>query len=218
MAILKSEVISRARTNLDDAGVGVYYSADDLNDSFLDVYDDVVTQTLPFEKNVDIDWVANKVYYDLYNSVPDYILPLAIFDNNQSRWLDKRDSRFFDRADYKWETRSGIPQHFTIVNYRYIAFYPHMATATSNFTLYYKYRAPELSDSDSVDISNHNDEILVDGITVDLLEQAGEYQKAQRYMDRYFSQIKTEKKLIEGRLYPDRLRRLSDTSPRSSRW
>ena len=214
MAILKSEIIERVRTNLDDAGVGIYYSMDDLNDSFMDVYDDVVTQTLPFEKNVNIAWVANKVYYDVYNLVSDYILPMAIWDIAQECWLEKRDSRYFDRIDSRWETQTGTPQYYSIVNFRYLSFYPHKSTATNSFTLYYKYRAPELADSDSVTLSNHNDIIITDGITVDLLEQAGEYSKASIYMKKYFEGIDTERKLVEGRIFPDRILQLSQKVPR----
>lgn len=215
MALTKSQVIERVRTNLDESGVGIYYDDDSVNDSFLDIYDDVICNTLPFEKNVDVNWVGNRVYYDLYHNITDYMIALAIFDNRNNRWLESQSTVFFENLNDRWEVARGTPLYFAVVNYQYLAFYEHYATTENDFTLFYKYRPPELASGDDVKITDNSEELIVDGMTMDLLEQSDEFTKAGIFMRRYYDGLAKQRKLVAGRISPDRLIRLAMQDPRS---
>ena len=214
MAITKAQVIERVRINLDEVGVATYYSDDALNDTFLDIYDDVVCNCLPFEKSVDVNWVENRVYYNLYNTITDYMIAAAIFDNRNNRWLEGRSVRFFENLSEKWETSRGTPVYFAVLNYQYVAFYSHYATTEGSFKLFYKYRPPELTSGDDVAITDNVETLLVDGMTADLLEQSHEFTKAGIFMRRYYTSIAQERKLVAGRISPDRLIRFAQQDPR----
>lgn len=213
MALLKSDIIDRVRTNLDDEGVGTYFSDEDINDALVDIYDDIVCQSLPFEKSVSINYTENKVFYNLYNSVTDYIFPIAIYDNNASNWVKQRTVRYLEGQNSRWKESTGNPQHFTVIDYRYIAFYPHPATTAGSFTLYYKYRVAEPDLADTINISKHNDTMLIDGITSELLAQEHEFTKARGYYQDYIKSVIQERTLTEGRISPDRLFRLGANVP-----
>ena len=209
MAISKSAVIDKVRLNLNSSGVGGYYSAQDMDDCFADTYDDIVCQTLPFEKDVDISLVGNRVFYDFYSIIPDYIFPLAIFHQDQNRWLTQKSERYLETINPRWEQRHGNPIHFVIIDYQYVGIYPHPSESTGTLTVYYKYRPPVHVDASSVVLSSHNDLMFTNGMTEDLLAQSGEFQKASDYFKEYMLGLQKESSLIEGRSSPDRVYRLA---------
>lgn len=210
MAILKSEIIDKVKTNLNAAGLGSnYYSDEDFTDVFLDVYDDIVAQVLPFEKSVNITLTAYKVYYDLYNTIDDYILPAAIYHQDSQRWLTQRSQKYLEGIDSEWEQTKGNPYYYCVIDYRYIAIYPHPTSSGAVMKVFYKYRPPESADADLIPLSSHNDLMFADGMTEDLLAQAGEYQKAGQYFIDYIEAVRKESSLVESRTYPDRILRLS---------
>lgn len=215
MGLTKQEIMDRIQSNLDDANV--YYSEDDLNDSILDIYDDIVCQTLPFEKSAEVSFTGNKVFYDLYQTIPDYILPVAIYSNLTNTWLTQKNLQHLEAIDIRWEVTHGNPIYYSVVDFRKIAFYPHPSSTENSFVVYYKYRAPEADVDDILLISNHSDTLIVDGVTEDLLAQAHEFSKSSSYLEDYAKGIRQERTLIEGRSSPDRLLRLAvqDMRPRN---
>lgn len=215
MGLTKAQVIERVRINLDEIGVAAHFTDASLDDTFLDIYDDVICNTLPFEKSVNVDWVGNKVYYDLYHGITDYMIALAIFDNRNNRWLESRSILFFESLNERWEVTRGTPLYFAVVNYQYVVFYNHYATTESNFTLFYKYRPPELASGGDVKITDNSEELIVDGMTMDLLEQVEEFSKAGIYMRKYYEGLAKQRKLVTGRISPDRMVRLAMHNPRS---
>jgi len=122
---------------------------------------------------------------------------------------------YIEALDSRWETCKDNPHYFSIIDSKYIAFYPHPATTSGTFTVHYKYRAAELGDSDIVAISKHNERLLVDGIVADLLAQAEEYSKASIYFRDYANSLRQERILIENRTGPDRLFRLARQEARN---
>lgn len=208
MGLNKQEIIDTIRTNLDDAGV-TYYSEESVNDSILDIYDDIVCQTLPFETSAELDYQANKVYYDLYSLINNYILPVAIYCNVTSRWLTQKSLLQLEAIDSRWEITNGNPIYYSVVDFRRIAFYPHPSTTDNSFVVYYKYRAPEADVDDIMLISNNSDILVTDGVTEDLLAQSHEFSKASSYLEDYLKGILQERILVEGRSSPDRLLRLA---------
>jgi hypothetical protein len=209
MAISKSAIIEKVKLNLNSGGVGTYYSDEDLSDCFDDVYDDIVCHALPFEKSTEISLVGNKVYYDLYSTIQDYILPLSIYHQESNRWLVQKSERYLETINNRWEQQHGNPIYFVVIDYKYIAIYPHPKETTGTLTLYYKYRPQVHVGSDTVVLSSHSDLMFTNGMTEDLLAQGGEYQKSMSYFQEYFKQMREESDLTESRTSPDRIYRLA---------
>ena len=86
---------------------------------------------------------------------------------------------------------------------------------SGTFTVHYKFRPQEPGSGDTISLSNHNEQMLVDGMSEDLLAQADEFTKASVYMRDYLKAIQRERTLVERRTSPDRLFRLSRQELRS---
>jgi len=200
----RTDLISRIRLELEDEGIS-YYTSQDVNDSLQDGIDEIVSLTLPSEKVVNVNFVANKVYYNLYNSINDYLLPLAIFNNNTNRWLDFKSIKWLQERDDEWEKSNGEPEVFALLDYQWVCLYPHVTSAVGTFDLYYKFRSPRLGDSTPIEVLEFDEQILTTYVVMDLLEQAEEFTKASARADTYFRKLESIQRIVEGRSLPDRI-------------
>lgn len=209
MPLTRDQIAEKVRSNLDDAGV-TFYSEVDINDSLQDGFDDILVMTLPLEQSTDISFEDNKTYYNIYNAISDYILPLAIWLPEPGRWLILKNKEYFRKRDYQWELTHGTPIYYCVQDYKNIGFFPHFLQSDSRmFTIYYKSRGSELAASTEIKFSDYDEIILENYATFDLLEQAREFNKARIYLEQYQDSITKMWKMVEQRLEPNKILRLS---------
>lgn len=193
MGLNRGQLKTNVRTNLDDEGLGTFYSEDDLNDSLQDAYDDIVVLTQCIPKTVTINWISSLSYYDFSNDcgINDYLATVAIFNNLTNRWLrDDLNLRDFDRLRRDWEIWEGTPQFWAPSDPKRIAIAPRYALSPGSFKLLYWAQAPVLAtDSDILLTANDVQNLFEFYCTGDMLEQQQEFTKAAEYWEKYFNSI-----------------------------
>ena len=208
----RDAIASRIRFNLNDAGVN-FYSADDINNSIQDGYDEVVAIGQPIEKVATLSWVSSLVYYNFRNLISDFIRPIAIFDNNSNRWLEHKSLQFLQAQRQDFELIAGPPFWYYVLDYNYTAVSPRYEAASGTFDVLYKASADTLSGGTVPSLPDSLTSVLESYGTADLLEQAEEYEKATKYwygnpkinQFGYFDYLEKIKKEVRSRESPDRI-------------
>jgi len=203
----RDDIAARVRFNLDDSGI-TFYSADDINDSIQDGYNEVVALSRTIEATQTISFTSNLTYYKFGTIISDYIHVVAIFNNNTNTWLDYISLKLLQEGNARWETTEGQPKFFTVFEDRYIALYPKQSTASGNMLVLYKGTANTLLAATEPTIPDSHQIILEQYSTGDLLEQAEEFKKAQEWQDEYFKQTKELMQQMFERNNTDRIARL----------
>ena len=204
----RDAVLARVRENLNDAGY--FYSSDDFEDSIQDAYDEIVALAGALPKAVAINTVASKTYYDLRTLIPDFVALRGIYNARIRRWLIPKSMRWFETQRDDWELQTGEPEYFATVNYKYVAIYPRLATASGQYYVFYYASADTLSGSDVPQlITSAGEKALEYYVTADLYEQAEEWVKASEYWTLYveeFSKVSDVRKNLRLPDFVDRLR------------
>src|SRR5579872_5313919 len=176
----RGQIRTRVESNLSDAGV--FFSANAINDSLQDAYNEVASRTRCIIKSATVNQVADSNYYDFITlGVTDYLATIGIFNNETQFWLrDDLSLRDFDRLRRNWELWVGSPQFWAPHSLKYIAIAPVNAVVTTQtFTLWYWAIAPTFTlDSDSPLIATDKQNLLENYACGDLLADAKEYTKA----------------------------------------
>lgn len=183
----RGQIRAAVRSNLSDAGI-TFYEDSNINDAIQDGYNEVAAKCRCIQKSATILQAANSPYYDLTNSVSDFLGTIAIFNRSTNFWLrDDVSLRDFDRLRRDWEKWNGQPQFWAPHSLRFTAVAPNLfATNGETFTWWYWATAPTLAaDSDSPLIATDMQTLLETYATADLLEDATELTKASVYRAMY---------------------------------
>lgn len=207
--MLQSEVASRVRRNLADAGA-TFFTSDNIDEAIQDGYDTSITLLLPLIDSQQVDFTSNLNYYDFYNSIINYLHVVAIKNNNNDRWLDFRTIKWLEQQRSDWELTEGQPEVFTVLDYKYVLLWPTLSSATGSMTVYYRKKGIQLVSSDLVDILDLEPDLVEWYSTMDGLEQIEEFEKAQIYLDNFDKSIRIGQKLVQGRAGKDLAFQLSD--------
>ena len=207
--MIVTDIKGRIRTNLDDAGI-TFYSEADVTDSLQETYNEVVAVTQPMECVREISFVSQQVYYNLQELIPDYLRPLAIFNKNINRFLAFKDLSYVQNERIDWELATGEPRVFILLDYRYIALFPRLETASGSMEVFYKAKANTLRDTSVPVVPDGNTIILEEGATGDLLEQKEEFTKAQMYFSNYFEKLDKIRAGVNFRPFPDRVAQMRE--------
>lgn len=187
----RQQVKEAVLKNLNDAGA-VYYTADDLNDSIQDAYDDIVALSQCLISSITLNWQSNQTYYFFESlGATDFLAVLAVFNHNTNRFLDDSISLTqFDRIRDDWEIWGGQPEYWAPHSFESAAIIPRLVVATGQYTLYYTKRAPAMSqDADAFLFTRLAEDLVEQYVTADLLEQAEEFIKAGIFWKVYFEGI-----------------------------
>jgi len=207
--MLQSEVASRVKSNLDDSGA-TFFTSDNISEAIQDGYDSSINLLLPLTDVQTVNFTSNLVYYDLYNTVKNYLHILAIFNNNTNRWLDFRTIKWLEDRRNAWELTEGQPEVFTLIDYKYIALWPTLSTASGNMDIFYKKKGIQLASTDLIDILDMEPDLVEWYSTADCLEQIEEFEKAKTYFQFFTESIRIGQKLVQGRAGKDLAFQLSD--------
>jgi len=137
MPLTRDNIASRVRFNLDDSGI-TFFSADDINESIQDGYDEVVAVARTITGNYEIPLEDETSYYNFRGIIPDYIHVAGIFNNNTNRWLDYYAHVLLRELRTDWELAKGESEGFTVWDGRWISVFPRLATGLGTFTVLYK--------------------------------------------------------------------------------
>lgn len=125
-----------------------------------------------------INFVDDKIYYTISDSISDFYKPLAIFNNNINRWMTPAAIKQIDSYDAMWELSHAEPHIFIPVGVDTIAFYPHQLAASGSFQLYYAQQADTLTDSSSPQFYSELHMLLEDFGKGELYAEIFEFAKA----------------------------------------
>lgn len=207
----KEEIISRTRDELADNGV-TYYSTQDLSDSFDDGYEEICVMTGVLERMGLVTLVDNTVYYNLYEGFLDYVRPFAIWNPDIGDWMSQKSDDFFRKFRSDWEKAKGNSYRFSVIDFQYIALFPHKTTANdTQLQVYYNakplqpiqpYEVPEIPEQFQVAIQYY--------IMQDLFPQSEEFTKASLFLERYAQKLEELSVYVDTRSHPDRLNILKE--------
>lgn len=200
--MLQSEVASRVRSNLDDAGA-TFFNNKNISEAIQDGYDESVTLITPLADSASVTLSDNLVYYDFYNTLGSYLYVLAIYNNTTKKWLKFRSIKWLEDQRRDWELTEGQPIVFTLLDYKYIALWPTLSTATGTLDVFYKKKGKQLVSTDTIDILDLEPDLVEWYATADCLEQIEEFEKAQIYFKQYADAIEIGQKLITARAGKD---------------
>lgn len=166
----------------------VHYLTVDIDTAIQNGYDDIAINSRCILKTATVSWVSNRSYYDIVTlGVSDYFAPLAIYDNNQKRFLfDDLTLKDFDNMREDWEIWTGTPEWWTPSAYNRIAIMPRHSTATGNFTLYYAATANTLSSGTTPTVVPDMQRLLYLYAEAELLERSHEFTKALKLWEQYY--------------------------------
>lgn len=210
--MVRDDIIGNIRRNLEEEGI-TFYSSLDLTDSIQDGYDEVIVLTQCRECVATISFVSSLVYYNLKELIGDYVRPFAIFNNNINDWMEARSLDFFEATRLDWELASGESRYFCPLDFKDVAFFPRLETATGDMQIFYKATANKLGPTDVPQIPNRNIRVLEFYSTSDLLEQNEEFSKAEKWRELYYNEVKELQHFVNSRSFPDRILQLRQVYP-----
>lgn len=205
----KEEIISRARDELADNGV-TYYSSVDLFDSYDDAYNEVAVLSGCIERFTKLQLIDNAVYYDLYEAIPNYLRVFAIWNPDVQDWMRQKDTRFFETIRCDWERATGASYHYSVIDFKKIALFPHKTVANGTELEIYYNASPvlPLSLSEVPEFPEQYQICLQYYIIADILAQAEEFTKATMYNSRYVAKVRELTTYLENRSSFDRVNML----------
>lgn len=199
----RATVRTAIRLNIEDQGS--FYSDNDLNSAIQECYKIYINESNVIEKKVTLSFTDDLVYYDMSALVSDYLIPLALFNNVNRTWLDAKSRVWLDGYRLDWETATGEPRWFTVVNHKLIALVPHQPTTTGTFDLHYLAFAPTLTnDTTLIRVLLESEHIFELYAQFYLMLQAREFNKAKMNFQEFEKEIKKAINLASSRGLPAR--------------
>ena len=201
------QISGNVSRNLDDLGANFYDPILDIQPSIQDGYNLIVGLTETIEKytSTALNFISEKVYYDFSTLIPDYLRIFGIFNNNTNRWMYP--TTLLELYSYRdnWELAAGDPYLFLPIDYKTVAMFPNMPTATGTFTVLYKAKADTLTSNSVPQLPQENQNVLEWYATDDLLDQAQEWYKALDYANMVDKGIDDIRKVLRNRSQPNHL-------------
>lgn len=183
----------------------VYYTSIDINDSVQDGVDEVCAFSGCIYKSASIPFQKDLTYYNINESLSDYIGLVGIFNLTTRRWLLPTSIRKLDQVRVDWDSAYGTPYYFCPISYRYFAIYkkPHVANY-GNMVVFYVAAAPQLDDTVQIPIPDDHLTALESYNIRDLWEQNQEFGKAAEYMETYVNNLEGLRVYIKNKRNQDR--------------
>jgi len=204
----RDNLTARVRFNLADAGV-TYYSADDLNDSIQDAYDEVVALTACIESAGTMAFVSDQIFYNAIDDISDFMRPIAVKNSNTLRFLDIIFLKSLDSFRDDWEQGVGSSEYLGLIDSKWMTPFPHMGTGAGNLEVFYKASANTLGASTVPTIPTQFQKILEFYSTADMLEQMEEFEQAGKAWQDYIAELQRFKNFLKDRVMSDRIAQLS---------
>ncbi len=200
-----NQLTANVRRNLDDLGSNFYSDSLDIQPSIQDGYNLSVGLCETIETYASVSFVSGKVYYDFSAVIPDYLRIFGIFNENTQRWMYPTTMIDLYALRDNWELAAGDPYLFIPLDYKTVALFPNMPTATGTMTVMYKAKADILTANVVPQLPEENQNVLEWYATGDLLDQAQEWYKALEYEGLLDKGIESIRKVMRNRSQPNHL-------------
>lgn len=200
----RDQISANVIDNLGDSGV--FCDLPEINDAVQDGYSDLVLTHGLLPKATTIDIVANRVYYDLPDLIPDFVSLRGLFLVPQKRWLNPSHLRYLQIQRSDWELSKGSSVDFWPVNYRRVALFPHYAVnITSGLYVFYYASAPTVAlGNESINVPVGSGFRAIEAYATSCcLETAEEFTKASIYYQEYLEESKEAKNYRNSLILPD---------------
>lgn len=176
----------------------VMYSADDVDKSINEGYQEVSDFTEWYERRATFTGIARRTYYDLRTITPDMVLTIrGIFNPTTNLWLNPASVSDLDKTVYtRWETNIGgavRSQSFFLRGLSWLGMWPKVSTSGQPFVLVYKAmpqgrtdpRLPLASATDVVDFPEEYGISIIEFALYDLFIRDRETKKALYHYQEY---------------------------------
>jgi hypothetical protein len=211
----RADIRNDVRTNIEDTGT--FWTDTELNRAIQECYNMYAVCTKCIEKQVNLNFTTDLVYYDFISLVPDFLQINGIFIPGLKRWLVGKSREYLDKACRGWEKTSGTPFYYCIVNHKRVGITPRfIASTTYSMVLHYSATAPILTDDTTSLI------VLTESLPVFryyavyyAMLQAREFSKAKAALLNVRKEIKSTKQLMQKRGLPARHYTRSQNGPYS---
>lgn len=200
-----TQISASVARDLDDLNASFYDKDKDIDPSIQDGYNLIVPLTESSEKYATINFVSEKVFYDLSALIPDYLRVFGIYNNNTQRWMWPTTLLELYRIRDNWETCPGDPYWFLPIDYKTIAFFPSQPTGAGSFTIMYKAKAASITANAIPELPPEQTQVLEFYSVADLLTQCEEFVKAIDYAGKMNEGIDDILKVIRNRQSPNHL-------------
>lgn len=199
------DVVDNVRRNLDDLNSGFFDTNADIIPSIQDGYRLVVSLCETIETHADINFQSGLVVYDMPTYIPDYLRIFGVYNNNTNRWMFPTTMMELYAIRDNWEGASGDPYLFLPLDYRHVAFFPNLTTATGSMTVVYKAKADVLTANSVPQVPEENVNALEFFSTADMLTQCEEFVKALDYAQMADKSIDQIRKVMRERSSPNQI-------------
>ncbi len=206
---IREEVFTRLNVELSSP---VYWTADDVNESINDGYEEISDASEWYERNAVIPLLSNRTYYDLRSTLNDgFLSPRRCFNNQTNRWLSAVHLRELDMHTYRrWEILTVTePEKMFMRGLWWFGVFPKKGADAGTLKFYYSAIPPALlQDTDSPGFQNESHYGLVEYALFDLLIQDGEVAKAMTHFKQYQEYEAALALDINRRIQGDKVNRL----------
>src|SRR6266705_129132 len=203
-----AQLKTNIRNSLNDNGI-TFYSADDINDSVDDSYQEIAALTQCIIKKTIVSFQTTPYYDFKVLGINDFLAVTAIFNNNNNRWLrDNITYRDLDLLRSNWETWVCTPSFWLPASYKYTIIVPNYSNISGlqPFDLYYWATAPAVVDANTPLIANDMQKLIEWYGIADLIEQAEEFTKASIYWQQFFEGIEEYSQRVKNLAKSDLIR------------
>lgn len=196
---------SNVQRDLDDLGASFYDFNKDILPSVQDGYELITALTESVEIYAILNFEDDLVFYDLSARLPNFLRIFGIYNNNTQRWMWPTTMMELYRIRDNWEACAGDPYWYLPIDYKTIAFFPSMPTASGTFTVLYKANSSQLGANDPPQVPLEHQNVLEWYAVDDLLDQCQEFGKAMEYAQMVDQGIDDIRKVLRNRSQPNHL-------------
>lgn len=201
----RTQIATNVQRNLDDLSANFYNLDSDIVPAIQDGYDLIAALCETIESSSPISFVAGRAFYDFKTLIPTYLRIFGIYNNNTNRWMEPVSLLDLCAMRHDWECCAGEPYCFLPIDWRTVALFPQIASATGTMTVLYKATADTLGVNNEPQLPFGEHNALENYATGDLLDQAQEFSKALDYNKMVNSSIDQILKIVRDRQRPNHL-------------
>jgi hypothetical protein len=196
----------------EDSSDPSYWTEEDVEDALNEAYEEITDHSEWYETSQNFTVYAHRTYHDLRYMLSDpssFLRVAAVYNLTTNRWLEPTNKLLLDLHSYReWETVSVTePQCWFMRGLWWLGLFPRKASDTANAIKVFLKRMPTAlaNESDEPGFFEDLHDALVDYAVYDLLCQDHEFNKAQKYFDRFLTKAEDLKNRVEGRVLRDRV-------------
>ena len=185
----------------------VIYTGAEIKNALNEAYEELSDTTEWYERSVNMELTADKMYYNMRVQVPeDFLAFRRAFNVQTNQWLCPTSYKELDGHTRNWQTNTGEPQYSMLRGMYWLGLWPVPDTTGSFIKVYYTAMPVALTDdTDEPVIPREYHHGLTEYAAADLLAIAGETKKALYRFSEYARWEERFKQYVNSRMSRDRI-------------